>query len=244
MGVSLLAASIIIKSKYCWWNPILINISTSCSHANIVSSFGSCLQRPVWFMPWPSGPQCYLLCTSIAGWQKHCREQCLHLWLYSILAETFRLFRVCCFICSLFSMPFLLLTQELLTVPSLASAQWRLPWLEPISLGGPGQPHTGVSGNSQGLQRKNSCGICSSLPHLWNYCWKSSVICKQMFARCSALFYFFSAYAGHLGGMLGHIYFLDFRNLHWAFTKMYLQIINHVRLPLPNLLQECLCTQY
>lgn len=175
--------------------------------------------------------------------QKHCREQRLHLWLYSILAETFRLFRVCCFICSLFSMPFLLLTQELLTIPSLASAQWRLPRLEPISLGGPGQPHTGVSGNSQGLQRKNSRGICSSLLHLWNYCWKSSVICRQMFARCLALFYFFSAYAGHLGGMLGHIYFLDFRNLHWSFTKMYMQIINHVRLPLPNLLQECLCTQ-
>lgn len=243
MGVSLLAASIIIKSKYCWWNPTLINISTSCSHANIVSSFGSCLQRPVWFMPWPSGPRCYLLCTSVAGCRSIaessvCTSGCTQSW-----QKLSGCFGCVVSFAAYFPMPFLLLTQELLTIPSLASAQWRLPRLEPISLGGPRQPHTGVSGNSQGLQRKNSRGICSSLPHLWNYCWKSSVICRQMFARCLALFYFFSAYAGHLGGMLGHIYFLDFRNLRWAFTKMYMQIINHVRLPLPNLLQECLCTQ-
>lgn len=67
MGVSLLAASITIKSKYCWWNPTLINISTSCSHANIVSSLGACFQPLVWFMPQPTFPRCYLLSAGIAG---------------------------------------------------------------------------------------------------------------------------------------------------------------------------------
>lgn len=49
-----------------------------------------------------------------------------------------------------------------------------------------------------------------------------------MFAHCLALFYIFSVSAGCLGGILGHIYFLDVRNLHWAFTKMHTQIINQM----------------
>lgn len=34
---------------------------------------------------------------------EHCREQCPHLWLYSVLAETVRLFQVSCSVSSLFS---------------------------------------------------------------------------------------------------------------------------------------------
>lgn len=73
----------------------------------------------------------------------------LHLRPCTVLAETFRLFLVGCFICSLFSVPFLLPTPELLTIPPCAAAPF-----QPSSLGGPGQPQTGVTGNSWDCSRR------------------------------------------------------------------------------------------
>ena len=55
--------------------------------------------------------------------RKRRREQRLRLWPYTVPAETFRLFRVGCFLHRSLAMPFLLLTQELLTIPPLASAR-------------------------------------------------------------------------------------------------------------------------
>lgn len=98
MGVSLLAASMIIKAKYCWWNPISINVSTSCSHANIISSFGGCFQWLAWFISQPSS-----LVLPARHRHQLVVEQRPHLWPYSVLAETFRLFEVVCSICSLLS---------------------------------------------------------------------------------------------------------------------------------------------